>query len=327
MRFVIYGAGAVGGSMGGCLFQAGHRVELIARGRHLAAIQSGGLVLERRGQRAVLPVAAVAGPGDVDWGEPAVVVLAMKSQDTEAALAALEAVAPPETAVVCAQNGVANERRTLRRFANTYGLCVMCPATYLEPGVVVAHCAPLTGILDLGRYPAGVDGTAGAVAAALEEAGFESRPEPDIMRWKYRKLLLNLANAVDALAGPEGLGGELAQMAVVEGEAVLAAAGVDAASAAEDLDRRGDRLPLANGWSGGSSWQSIARGAGSIETDYLNGEIVLLGRLHGVATPVNRFLQARGAALARDGALLRSTTPERLLDQFRTAQAAGTLPD
>ena len=42
---------------------------------------------------------------------------------------------------------------------------------------------------------------------------------------------------------------------------------------------------------GASSWQSLARGTGSIEADYLNGEIVLLGRLHGVATPVNAALQ------------------------------------
>ena len=42
---------------------------------------------------------------------------------------------------------------------------------------------------------------------------------------------------------------------------------------------------------GGSTWQSVARGAGSVETDYLNGEIVLLGRQFGVATPVNALLQ------------------------------------
>ena len=55
--------------------------------------------------------------------------------------------------------------------------------------------------------------------------------------------------------------------------------------------RRGDRLRLqpVDGElrPGGSSWQSLARGVGTIETDYLNGEIVLLGRLHGVPTPAN----------------------------------------
>lgn len=41
---------------------------------------------------------------------------------------------------------------------------------------------------------------------------------------------------------------------------------------------------------GGSSWQSATRGSTSIETDYLNGEVVLLGRLHEVPTPVNTLL-------------------------------------
>jgi 2-dehydropantoate 2-reductase len=51
---------------------------------------------------------------------------------------------------------------------------------------------------------------------------------------------------------------------------------------------------------GSSTWQSVARASGRIETDYLNGEIVLLGRLHGVATPVNEALQALAARLARE---------------------------
>ncbi len=51
---------------------------------------------------------------------------------------------------------------------------------------------------------------------------------------------------------------------------------------------------------GGSSWQSLARGTGSIEADYLNGEVVLLGRLHGIATPVNEMLQNLANVLARE---------------------------
>jgi 2-dehydropantoate 2-reductase len=53
---------------------------------------------------------------------------------------------------------------------------------------------------------------------------------------------------------------------------------------------------------GGSSWQSLARGTGSIEADLLNGEIVLLGRLHGVVTPVNELLQVVANELAASGA-------------------------
>lgn len=52
---------------------------------------------------------------------------------------------------------------------------------------------------------------------------------------------------------------------------------------------------------GSSSWQSLARGARSIEADWLNGEVVLLGRMYGVATPVNELLQRTANRAARDG--------------------------
>jgi 2-dehydropantoate 2-reductase len=125
------------------------------------------------------------------------------------------------------------------------------------------------------------------------------------MRWKYRKLLMNLANAVEALAGPEGRFGPLAKEAHREGKEALAAAGIDVASSEEDRARRGDLLqmaPTSSGeWQGGSSWQSLARGTGSIEAEFLNGEIVLLGGLHGVPTPVNSLLQRLAVQAAAEG--------------------------
>ena len=64
---------------------------------------------------------------------------------------------------------------------------------------------------------------------------------------------------------------------------------------------------------GGSSWQSLARGTGSIETDYLNGEIVLLGRMHGVPTPANTLMQRVANEQARLGAPPKSVPVETLL--------------
>jgi len=125
------------------------------------------------------------------------------------------------------------------------------------------------------------------------------------MRWKYRKLIMNLGNAVQALCGLEAGGGELLDAVTAEGEAVLDAAGIERATPDEDRERRGDHLrlrPIAGDRrQGGSTWQSLARGAGAIETDYLNGEIVLLGRLHGVPTPANEMLQrlARQSSIER----------------------------
>ena len=63
---------------------------------------------------------------------------------------------------------------------------------------------------------------------------------------------------------------------------------------------------------GGSSWQSLRRGTGNIEADWLNGEIVLLGRLHGVPTPVNERLQAVANRMAHEGLRPASIRPEDL---------------
>jgi 2-dehydropantoate 2-reductase len=316
-RFVVYGAGAIGGVLGTELARAGHEVILIARGAHLAAIRRDGLrVLSPAGARTQhLPVAGH--PGEVDWRPGDVVLLAMKSMDTPAALDALAAHADPATPVACVQNGVANERAALRHFANVYGVCVMFPAAHLTAGVVAAHSAPVPGILDIGRYPAGVDDAAAPIAAAFRAGGFVSEPRPDIMRWKYTKLLMNLGNSIQAVCGPVDGRDEALRLVRAEGEAALDAAGIAYASAEEDRARRGDilRITPVDGAQrlGGSSWQSLARGTGSIEADYLNGEIVLLGRLHGVPTPVNEHARQLANRMARDRVPPGALTPERFL--------------
>ena len=304
MRFVVFGAGAIGGLVGARLFQHGSDVTLIARGDHARALASG-LVLEAPDESVTLPIPVVTEAQGVTWTDDTVVLLAVKGQNTEEALAQLVLVAPPETAVVCMQNGVENERRVLRRFRHTYAMCVMCPATHVRPGVIQAHSAPVSGLLDLGRYPAGVDEAAQAIAGALDATTFQSVARPDIMRWKYRKLLMNLANAVEALCGPAGRGSALALEAQREGGAVLEAAGIAVASVEEDRARRGNYLQMRNTssgeWRGGSSWQSLLRGTGSIEAEFLNGEIVLLGALHDIPTPVNALLQRLAVEAAVKG--------------------------
>ncbi|MFC4148369.1 ketopantoate reductase family protein [Micromonospora mangrovi] len=301
MRYVIIGAGAVGGTIGGRLAQAGHEVTLVARGAHLNALRDRGLTLRTPDGTATLRLPATAGPDDRPLAADTALVLTVKSQDTAAALAAwVDApVAGGGTAgerlpLFTAQNGVANERTALRFFARVHPVCVWLPATHLEPGVVVANGHPHSGMLHLGRYPSGSDDTARAVAADLTSAGFVAPVHDDVLRWKYGKLLSNLGNGLQALLGrdiPDGL----AERVRAEGVAALAAAGIAHTSPEEEAAARGDRVrhrPVdGEERAGGSTWQSLARGAGSAEADHLNGEIVLLGRLHGVPTPVNAAVQ------------------------------------
>jgi 2-dehydropantoate 2-reductase len=140
------------------------------------------------------------------------------------------------------------------------------------------------------------------------------------MRWKYAKLLGNLAQTVEALCGRIA-GGEaivLTERARAEGAMVLKAAGVDCASPAEIAGLRTGKVetqPLADGEGAlGSSWQSLARGTRSIEADHINGEIVLLGRTYGVLTPVNEALIRLANTSAREGLEPGGLTPARLLE-------------
>src|SRR5207302_10080301 len=123
--------------------------------------------------------------------------------------AALRPIADDPIPVVCLQNGVDNERAALRVFPHVYGICVMCPTGHLEPGVVQAYSTPVTGILDIGRYPSGSDEIAEALAGALRASTFVSEARADIMRWKYAKLLMNLGNAVQATCRPDAAAAQL----------------------------------------------------------------------------------------------------------------------
>jgi len=305
VRYIVYGLGAIGGTVAGYLSAAGADVAGVARGAHLEKIRADGLRLLTPTSSTTVrfPVtddAAALRPGGDD-----LVILAVKSQDTAGALAALSA-ASRDSAVACFQNGVANEPGTARFFDRVYGVVVMCPATHLEPGMVAVHSARVPALFDVGRFPAGEDEGAAALAATLAEAGFDTRALPDVMRWKYTKLLLNLGNAVQALTGADPREGRLARLARQEGMACLEAAGIPFASVEEDRRRRGDLLAdlrPAGGqpYLGSSTWQSLARGTGSAEADWLNGEIVLLGRMIGFPTPVNARIQRRLTDLAASG--------------------------
>jgi 2-dehydropantoate 2-reductase len=304
VRYIIYGAGAIGAGIGILLQRHGHEVVLIARGAHLEAMQASGLTAHTPGGSYTEPVAAVAGPHEVAFRDGDVVLLATKSQDTVGALEDLRAAAGPDVPVVCAQNGVDNERQAARRFAHVYAMLVWMPSTHLEPGEIVLHGDPVAACLAAGRYPAGLDPLIEAVCTDIASSGMHAQSDPAPMRLKYAKLRTNLNNAMDALIGSESRGGPVVARMTEEANAVFAAAGINAATAEEFAAfHRGVITQLdvpGHPRQGSSAWQSLARGR-SIEADYLNGEIVLLGTLHGVPTPYNRAVQSIANAAARRG--------------------------
>jgi 2-dehydropantoate 2-reductase len=318
VRFVILGAGAVGGTVGGLLHDSGHEVVLVARGAHAAAMRAEGLRLATPDRVITVRTEVVDDPAALKLRDDDVLVVTTKTQDTTALLATVAGLsvdgrsAVAALPVFCVQNGVANERIAARRFADVHGVVVMLPAVLLEPGRVEAQGAPYSGLLDVGRWPHGTTDVDEKLATALTASGFVSRATPDVMRWKYAKLLRNLGNAIEALCGHDldaddmAVVRDLDRMLRVEAEACLAAAGIDWATDEEWVERRGEQVQHApvegRARSGGSSWQSLARGLGSIEADYLNGEVALLGRQYDVPTPGNVALQRLANDAARRGA-------------------------
>jgi 2-dehydropantoate 2-reductase len=191
--------------------------------------------------------------------------------------------------------------------------------------VLVSHSSPVPGIIDIGRFPGGSDALCEDVAGALRRAGFDARADPDIGRWKRAKLLVNVGNAVRALCGTDPRPERLLELVEAEARAAFSAAGLEWVAADEYAARRvGGVTPRPVPGApriGSSTAQSLARGTGSVETDYLNGEIVLLGRLHGLPTPANALVcEAMREAIA-GGASPGSISEDALLRRLAGATA------
>ena len=143
------------------------------------------------------------------------------------------------------------------------------------------------------------------------------RPD-DVMPWKYRKLVSNIGNAFQALVGAGGSVGALVRAAQDEAGAVLDAAGIDVIADEDEAAERaasGLRIVEVPGQTealGGSSWQSLARGTGDIETDYLNGEIALIARRLGIEAPINAGIARLARRAAADGQAPGAITAEAL---------------
>jgi 2-dehydropantoate 2-reductase len=276
------------------LAQHGHDVAVITRGEHGRVIAAKGLTLESPRDRVTVRLPVATDASGIDWADDDVVMLATKSQDTPGALDGLRAAGvAASTPIACLQNGVGNEPKVREHFTRVYGVPVMAPTLHLEPGVVQAYSYPISGLLDVGCWPVGIDDVAIEISAALAGSTFDSHPIDDVARWKYTKLLMNLGNAVEALCGPGAGGGELWSLARSEGRAALDAAGIPSASDEEEATRRGDLLRWApiegSRRPGGSTWQSVATGR-PVETHDLNGEIVRIGARACVPTPANALL-------------------------------------
>lgn len=305
MRIVVYGTGAIGGGVAAALHRGGTDVVAISRGAQLEALRTKGLRLRTPDRDDVVRFPVVANPRDADIGPDDMILLAMKGQDTTEALEDLRAAGVTDQHIFCLQNGVANEAKALRLFPNVHGVTVMMPAIFTVPGEVVVQSQPKIGLFYVGRYPHGSDAADARLCDALNAGDIAAFVKEDVMATKYGKLLMNLSNIVGAALGHNAPAPGLRARMQAEGEAALTAAGI----VWEDVgmnhpDRRAymnfTKVPGVE-TVGTSTTQSFLRGSKRVETDWLNGEIVYLGRLHDVPVPVNAYLTRLAARMARDG--------------------------
>ena len=305
MRIIVYGAGAIGGTVAAALTLSGQEVVGIARGAQLKAIQDDGLLLRTPEKTERAKFSCVSDPTEIDFRPDDAILLTMKTQDTLAALERLRVAGVTGQPLFCVQNGVTNERLALRLFPEVHGVTVIMPAAISAPGEIAAHSVPRHGIFDIGRYPGGSNAHDAKLAEALEAANIAAFVSQDVMQSKYGKLILNLSNILQAALGLDADYKHLEALLRAEAEAAYRAAGIpwlDVGAADARRAQLVKQQPIAGiDRLGSSTTQSLARGGGSIETDYLNGEIVLLGRLHGVPVPANTYFTELGARMAREG--------------------------
>jgi len=304
------------------LARAGVSTVLVARGRHAEVLASSGITLRTPDGIFGTAVTAAARPEDVPLTDRDVLVFTTKTQQLDAALQEWvdQPVHGPHGVIgaagewlpaMTALNGVAAEEKALRYFARVFGICVWLPAVHLEPGEVIVRSWPVAGQFHVSRWPASIstrDDVAllTALAEAWSAAGILVRITDDVAPWKYNKLLSNLGNAVGALSAEGADVGQVVAVVRDEGEQVLRYAGIEFVSFEVSTAARADgptprRVPGRNTGASNSTWQSLSRNTGNVETDYFNGEIVRLAHRHGIAAPVNAALARVARAAVRNG--------------------------
>lgn len=319
MKIGVLGAGAIGTYVGGKLIAAGHDVVLV--GRLGAEIAANGIELtDYAGGHARVDasrVRYVAEPGAL--ADRDAILVTVKSMATEDAARPLATLLAKPTVIVSFQNGVSNAPRLRAILPGHAVLAGMVPFNVARTGPGRFHNGT-SGPLALEAH----DGAEAPLARALRDAGFDVDVRRDLLFVQWSKLLINLNNSVNALAGVpirEQLHdrGYRALMAacIREGLAATRAAGIRLARVGRMIPwiapyvlslpdvlffRVAATMVKIDPQARSSMLDDLERHRAT-EIDYLNGEIVRLADAHGVAAPVNRKIIAlvKEAEAKREG--------------------------
>jgi len=303
---VVAGAGSIGCYVGGCLAHAGRDVTLLLRPALAEIVARHGLrISDLDGADRVLPPTATKLATDpaAAFAEADIVLVTVKSGNTEAMARLLAEHGPSGTTVVSLQNGIGNADVLLARLG---GMC------RIVPGMVPFNVVQTHGDVEPVRFHRATSGTImigngqPGLAAALNVAGAAVAEHADMTGVLWGKLLLNLNNALNALSGVP-LAVQLADRGwrlvlarqISEALAVLKAAGIRPArieGVAPGMIPRILRLPdwlfrrvaqrmlAIDPQARSSMWEDLHRRRPT-EIDYLQGAVLALARKHRIPAP------------------------------------------
>ncbi|CAN7181282.1 2-dehydropantoate 2-reductase [Variovorax sp. LjRoot130] len=320
MKVCIYGAGAIGGWIGAGLAQAGNRLNVVARGATLEALQRDGLFVMRGEQRTRVPVNAVADPATL--GEQDLVVIAVKAPALQAVAAQIAPLLGPDTIVLTAMNGVpwwflqggfggslAGTRLQAVDPGGKIGEaipaqhvigCVVHASCSLDaPGVVRHHFG--NGLI-IGEPSGEATPRATRLEALLKQAGFEAHLSAQIQKDVWYKLWGNMTvNPISAITGATTdliLGDDLVRgfisTIMLEAKEIGARIGIPIAESPEDRHAVTRKL----GAFKTSMLQDVEAGR-AVELDALVSVVRELGQLTKVETPFTDALLGLARLRAR----------------------------
>lgn len=327
MKFCVFGAGAVGGFVGGMVARSGLHVSLVARGPHLEAIRHRGLAVVAGDDEFSVAVPATDNPKDLGFQD--IVFLAVKAHGLAAAAEGMRPLIGPETVVVSAQNGIPFwyshahggpfDGRTLKtvdpegKIAASIGLervigCVVTSSNEVVRPGVVRNLGNRT--FALGEPDGSRSERLGAVASVLEAAGLAAPTPARIREEVWTKMWGNVSFSVMAVLTVSRLGPliereDLRRLAVTIMEEVKA---VGEALGVVFERNVADRIEASRRVAGHrtSMLQDLERGR-PMEVDGIAGAIVELGRLAGVETPTVDLVYALLRSRTREAGLYLET--------------------
>jgi 2-dehydropantoate 2-reductase len=296
-RIAVLGAGAVGCYFGGMLARAGAPVTLIGRPHHVEAMNRDGLCLETLHFRQQVPVAAAVDASAVR--EAAIVLVCVKTLDTETAAQALKPQLHDNTIVVSLQNGVDN----VERIGSAAGIEAVPAVVYVAAEMAAPGHVKHTGRGDLvigalpGRDRSRAQSRLDRLSALFSRAGVPCVVSENIEGALWTKLIMNCTyNALSALGRiryGRMVRNAWARNVMTQVTEEVVAVGQAAGVRFPDVDLLEAVWKLGEAMAGAlsSTAQDIARGKRT-EIDSLNGYVARRGKELGVATPVNQTLHA-----------------------------------